>query len=308
MSHVPPTIDPDGKKTASESRTDHQSTILARNRRHTEDPRSKIVAHVQDGSSIGAFMPVESRVLEDIALLTQAQHSSMCSSFPFSSASRRAGKGDVTADAPVLRNDVRQSNARMRGGDPRTDMAVRIATFLSCACGLRGRKGARRGQGQRGRRGGPFPDHGGSKEGSAAPSSAHAGRDIRAKHERSRAEARTRTPRWRGLRDNRWAGCRDVSMEGGTADAGLHKVKESWRDAEMIAGSERRKRLGLSARSSGLRANTASSIGGWSEVEDVAVHSRKPRAVIRIAIFLEPPLNTRTPPPTATCTVFGREG
>jgi hypothetical protein len=30
MPHLPPTIDPDVKKTASESRTDHQSTILAR--------------------------------------------------------------------------------------------------------------------------------------------------------------------------------------------------------------------------------------------------------------------------------------
>jgi hypothetical protein len=39
-------------------------------------------------SSIGAFMPAEDRMLEDIALRTQAQRSPMCFPFPHPSASR----------------------------------------------------------------------------------------------------------------------------------------------------------------------------------------------------------------------------
>jgi hypothetical protein len=59
----------------------------------------------------------------------------------------------------------------------------------------------------------------------ARPAVSHSERVPR--HEGSRAEARSRRSRWRSLRDDGWVGSRDVSMEGGTADAGLHKVKES---------------------------------------------------------------------------------
>jgi hypothetical protein len=107
--------------------------------------RSKLVVHVQDGSSIGAFMPAEDRALEDIALLMQAQHSSMSLCLLYVWTDRyegRAGKGDVTAGTRVLRNDVKQSSARMRGGYPRADMAVRMATLRLRRMRTSGTKGS----------------------------------------------------------------------------------------------------------------------------------------------------------------------
>jgi hypothetical protein len=97
MGHRPST--PMGRKPRLNLRRIISPQYWQGNRRHTEDPRSKIVVRVQDGSSIGAFMPAQSRVLDDIALLTQTQHSSMWSSFSLPSASRMFG--------PVVTKGVR---------------------------------------------------------------------------------------------------------------------------------------------------------------------------------------------------------